>query len=33
MFLHTTPQTSTAPSPDVDDLIFMGQSGPIVSQR
>jgi len=33
MFLQSTPPTSAAPTPDVDDLIFMGQAGPIVSQR
>lgn len=33
MFLQTTPPKSTAPTQDVDDLIFMGQAGPIVSQR
>ncbi len=33
MFLQSTPPKSTTPTPDVDDLIFMGQAGPIVSQR
>lgn len=33
MFLQSTPQKPTTPTPDVDDYIFMGQAGPIVSQR
>lgn len=33
MFLHTTPQKPDTPAQDIDDLIFMGQAGPIVSQR
>lgn len=33
MLLQTTPPKSDTPTQDVDDLIFMGQAGPIVSQR
>lgn len=33
MLLQTTPPKSDTPAQDVDDLIFMGQAGPIVSQR
>ena len=33
MLLQTTPPKSDTPAQDVHDLIFMGQGGPIVSQR
>ncbi len=33
MFLQSTPQKPDTPTQDVDDLIFMGQGGPTVSQR
>ena len=33
MLLQTTPPKSDTSAQDVDDLIFMRQPGPIVSQR
>lgn len=33
MFLQSTPPKPATPTSDVDDYIFMGQAGPIVSQR
>ena len=33
MLLLTTPPKSDTPAQDVDDLLFMGQGGAIISQR
>lgn len=33
MFLQNTPPKPSTPPQDVDDYIFMGQAGPMVSQR
>ena len=33
MFLQSTPPKPVTPTQDVDDLIFMGQAGPYISQR